>query len=217
MSLVLYRLLLRLGLPVMAIRQWLHHRGETGRHADWREFFGYYSGRSIRSIVWLHAASANAALAAVPLTRVLRTRYPDHDILITSGTIPGREALRRTFGDAVLLAYLPYDLPGVARRFLEHFQPRLGVVIGVDVWPVLLAACRRRGIPMMLANARLSGGLARSYARFGALSRSAFGSFAASCAQDRATSLRLRGLGAQNVAVTGNIIFDAPSDPDRVE
>jgi len=90
-------------------------------------------------------------------------------------------------------------------------------VIGVEVWPVLLEACRRRGIPMMLANARLTSGLARSYARFGPLSRPAFGSLAACCAQDLASSRRLRRLGAQAVAVTGNIVFDTMSDPAKVE
>jgi len=217
MSLALYRLLLRLGLPVAALRQWLRHRGAAGRHADWREFFGYYSGRSIGSIVWLHAASGNAAHAAAPLLRALRAQYPDHDILVTSGTIAGREALRQALGEQLLLAYLPYDLPGPARRFLDHFRPRLGLVIGVELWPVLFAACRRRGVPLMLANARLSSNLARSYGRFGALSRPALACLAACCAQDRASSRRLRRLGARRVGVTGNIAFDVPSDPAKVE
>ena len=90
MGLALYRFLLRLGLPAVVLRQWLRHRGEAGRHADWREFFGYYSGRSIRSVVWLHAASPNAGRAAGPLARALRGQYPDHNVLVTSGTIAGR-------------------------------------------------------------------------------------------------------------------------------
>jgi 3-deoxy-D-manno-octulosonic-acid transferase len=217
MGLRLYRLMQRLGLPFAALSQWWRHRGKAGRRADWREFLGYYSERSIRGVVWLHAASAGAARAAGLLAQALRAQYPDHDILVTSSTMPGRDALRQACGDEVLAAYLPYDLPGAARRFLAHFRPRLGVVVGVEVWPVLLAACQRHGVPMILANARLSRGLARSYARFGALSRPAFGSFAVSCAQDRATSRRLRRLGAEAVAVTGNVSFDAPSDPAKVE
>jgi len=217
MALGLYRLMQRLGLPFVALRQWWRHRGETGRRADWREFLGYYADRSIRSVVWLHAASPGAARTVALLARTLSAQYPDHDMLVTCGTTAGRDALRDACGDEVLSAYLPYDLPGAARRFLQHFRPRLGVVIGVDVWPELLEACRRHGIPMMLANAHLSRDLARSYARFGALSRPAFRSFAASCAQDRATSRRLRKLGADPVAVTGNVNFDASSDPAKVE
>jgi len=217
MALGLYTLLLRLGLPFVALRQWWRHRGEVGRHADWKEIFGRYSERSLRSVIWLHAASAGGARAAVPLIRALQKQYPDHDVLVTSSSVAGRNAMRQACGEEVLSAYLPYDLPGATRRFLAHFRPRLGIVVGVEVWPVLLAACRLHGVQMVLANARLSRELARGYARFGSLSRPAFAIFAACCAQDRASARRLRQLGARRVIVTGNVSFDAPSDPSKVE
>jgi 3-deoxy-D-manno-octulosonic-acid transferase len=217
MALTLYRLLLRLGLPFAVLRQWWRHRGEAGRHANWKEFFGRYSGRSLRSIVWLHSASVHSARATWVLARALHAQYPDHAILATSSTIAGRDALRRICGDEVLSAYLPYDLPGAARRFLEHFRPQLGVLVEVEIWPALLDACRQRGLPVVLANAHLSDHLARSYARFSSLSRPAFASLAASCARDGPTFRRLLQLGAQPVAVSGNLNFDAVSDPAKVE
>ena len=202
MTLGLYTLLMQLGLPFVALRQWWRHRGEVGLHANWREFFGRYSERTLRSSIWLHSASEYDAGAAALLARALQKEFPDHDLLVTSSTPTGRDALRRACGSEVRSAYLPYDLPKIARRFLAHFRPRLGIVVGIDVWPVLLSACRLRGIPMMLANARLSRELARSYARFGMLSRSATAIFAACCAQDRASARRLRRLGARRVIVT---------------
>lgn len=217
MALTLYRLLLRLGLPLVALRQWWRHRGKAGRNANWSEFFGRYADRSLGSVVWLHSASVHSARTTGVLARALHAQYPGHDILVTSSTTTGRDALRRICGDELLSAYLPYDLPGAARRFLEHFRPRLGVLIETEISPVLLDACRRQGIPMVLANAHLSRRLARSYARFGSLSRPAFASLAASCAQDRATFRRLRRLGAQAVIVSGNPDFDAAPDPAEVE
>jgi len=217
MALTLYRLLLRLGLPFVALRQWWRHRGEAGRYWDWREFLGRYSDRSLRSVVWLHASSPESAHETALLARALRAAYPDHDLLVTSSTRAGRDALQRACGSEALSAYLPYDLPGSARRFLMHFRPQLGVVVGVEVWPALFATCRLHGVPMVLANARLSRELARGYARFGALSRPAFGTFAACCAQDRGSARRLRRLGAQRVIVTGNVNFDVSADPSRVE
>jgi 3-deoxy-D-manno-octulosonic-acid transferase len=216
-ALTLYRLLLRLALPFVVLRQWWRHRGEAGQRADWREFFGRYSDRSLASVIWLHAASVRGTHAAGLLARALRAAYPDHDVLVTSSTPTGRDAMLQACDGEVMSAYVPYDLPGGARRFLAHFRPKVGVVVGVEVWPSLLAACRRLGVPMVLANARLSQDLARSYARFGALSRPAFGTFAACCAQDRASAQRLRRLGALRVILTGNIDFDAPSNPSQVE
>jgi 3-deoxy-D-manno-octulosonic-acid transferase len=217
MALGLYTLLLRLGLPFVALRRWWQHRGESGQHPDWGEFFGRYGNRSLRSVIWLHATSPAGVRAAAPLARALRAEYPDHDVLVTSTTRAARDALRRACGNEVLSAYLPYDLPGSARRFLAHFRPQLGIVVGVEVWPVLLAACRLHGVPMVLANADLSREMARGYARFGALSRHAIGIFAACCAQDMASARRLRRLGAQRVVVTGNVEYDTPSDPAMIE
>ena len=188
-----------------------------GGHANWGEFFGRYSDRSLRSVVWLHSASAHSARATQVLARALHAQYPDHEILVTSSTTTGRDTLRRICGEEVLLAYLPYDLPGAARRFLAHFRPRLGVLVEIEIWPALLDTCRRQGLPMVLANAFLSRHLARSYARLGSLSRPAFASLAASCARDRATFRRLRRLGARPVIVSGNVDFDAASDPAKVE
>lgn len=217
MALKLYRLLLALGLPFVALRQWWRHRGIAGRRAAWGELFGRYGDRSLSSVIWLHAASPEDARAAALLAEALRAGRPGYDILVTSSTYAGREALWQVCATDVLSAYLPYDLPGCTRRFLTHFRPLLGVAVGVEVRPALLAACRRHGVPTMLANARLSRELARGYARFSALSRPAFGTFAACCAQDRASARRLRRLGAVRVIQTGNVNFDAPSDPSQVE
>jgi len=217
MSLALYRLLLRLGLPFAALRRWWRLRGGQDRKTDWRELFGRYSSRSLSDVVWLHVPSAASAIPACALARALRAEYPGCGILLTASTIAGRDALRRVCGDELPSAYLPYDLPGAVRRFLAHFRPRLGILAEVEICPTLLAACRRRGIPVMLANARLSRRLARGYARFAPISRPAFASLAAACASDRASLRRLRLLGVRPVIESGDIAFDAPSDPAQVE
>ena len=199
MALGSYKLLLRLGLPFVALWQWWRHRGEIGRHANWKEFFGRYSERSLRSIVWLHSASAVDARAAASLAHALQKEFPEHDVLVTSSTPEGREALHRACGGKLRSAYLPYDLPGTVERFLAHFGPRLGIMVGIEVRPVLMSACRLHGVPMVLANARLSRDLARSHARFGTLSRPAIGLFETCCAQDRASARRLQQLGARHL------------------
>jgi len=217
MALTLYRLLLRLGLPFVALRHWWRHRGNSGRGADWTEFFGRYGNRWLGNVIWLHAASRESAQATAQLVKALRAGCPEYDILVTSSTFAGRKALRQACDVDVQSAYLPYDLPGSARRFLAHFRPGLGIMVGVDLWPVLLGACRQHGVPMVLANARLSRQLARGYARFDALARPAFGTFAACCAQNRASARRLRRLGALRVILAGNVNFDVPSYPSQVE
>jgi len=114
------------------------------------------------------------------------------------------------------VSFLPYDFPGSVQRFLEHFRPRLGVIMETEVWPNLLAGCVANAVPVVLANARMSEKSARGYERWTGLMRPAFASLAAVCAQSAADAERLRALGAAPVEVTGNLKFDVAPDPEQV-
>jgi 3-deoxy-D-manno-octulosonic-acid transferase len=153
------------------------------------------------------------ARAAAPLVRALAAQLPDHRILVTCTTAAGRETLKQVYGDSVLAAFLPYDFPDAVRAFLAHFSPRLGVLMETEIWPNLLAACAARGVPVVLANARLSEKSARGYLRLRSLAAPAFGSLALVCAQSESDAARLRSVGARRVEVTGNLKFDVGPDP----
>jgi 3-deoxy-D-manno-octulosonic-acid transferase len=117
----------------------------------------------------------------------------------------------------VLRAWLPYDYPQALQRFLEHFRPRLGVLVETEVWPNLVHVCARHGVPLVLANARMSARSAKGYEAVRGLSRPAFAALAAVCAQAEADAIRIRQLGAKQVTVTGNLKFDIEPDPAQVE
>jgi 3-deoxy-D-manno-octulosonic-acid transferase len=152
--------------------------------------------------------SVGEARAAAPLVGGLLSALPDHTVLMTCTTAAGRDTLRQVYGQSVQASFLPYDFPWAAQRFLEHFRPRLGVIMETEVWPNLIAACAAQGVPVVLANARMSEKSARGYARFAGLTRPAFARLAAVCAQSEADAERLRALGAARVQVHGNLKFD---------
>jgi 3-deoxy-D-manno-octulosonic-acid transferase len=206
----LYTLLLHLAMPYAVARLWWRGRREPGYRRHIGERFGRYAGaRDSRPLLWLHAVSVGEVRGAAPLVRALRSAYPQHAVLLTCTTAAGRETAQQLLGEAVRIAYFPYDLPWVVARFLDHFRPQMALVMETEVWPNVLAACRARGVPAVLANARLSEKSARGYRRLGALARSAFACFRAICAQDSESAKRLRALGADNVTITGNLKFDA--------
>jgi 3-deoxy-D-manno-octulosonic-acid transferase len=161
--------------------------------------------------------SVGEARAAAPLASALAGAFTDHAILLTCTTAAGRETIKQLYGESVLAAYLPYDLPEGVQRFLEYFRPRLGILMETELWPNLLAQCERHGVPMLLANARLSEKSARGYARWSGLARPALASLAAVCAQSAADAERLRAVGARSVEVTGNLKFDVQPDPAQLE
>ena len=92
----------------------------------------------------------------MPLVERLKRAYPDATMLLTHMTATGREAGRALFGDRVVQAWLPYDLPFAVRAFLRHFRPRAGMLIETELWPNLVARRTRAGVPLFLVNARLS-------------------------------------------------------------
>jgi 3-deoxy-D-manno-octulosonic-acid transferase len=132
-------------------------------------------------------------------------------------TPTGRETGEALFGENVARCYLPYDYPGAVARFVQHFRPRAGILMETEVWPNLIHVCRAHGIPLYLANARLSGKSFAGYRRIGALGRESFAGFAAVAAQSEEDARRLAQLGAAPVRVTGSIKFDVAPPPEQLE
>lgn len=216
MQRALYTLLLRAALPFALARLWWRGRAEPLYRRRIRERFGSYRDVPEKPVIWVHAVSMGEARACAPLVRALMQELEGCEILVTCTTAAGRETLKALHGESVHVAWLPWDVPGAVRRFLEHWRPRLGVLVETEVWPNLVAACRAFGVPMLLANARMSEKSAQGYARWAGLSRPAFAAFGAVCAQGEGDAARLRALGASAVEVTGNLKFDAAPDPERI-
>lgn len=212
----LYTIALRLALPFILLRLWWRGRREPGYREHVQERFGIYSGERPEQALWLHAVSVGEARAAAPLVHALRGRWPDHAVVVTCTTAAGRETLKQVYGESVLAAFLPYDYPESVQGFLERFRPRLGVLMETELWPNLLAQCGRHGVPVVLANARMSEKSARGYRRWRALMAPGIRSLAAVCAQSAADAERLRALGAPRVEVTGNLKFDVALDAEQL-
>jgi 3-deoxy-D-manno-octulosonic-acid transferase len=212
----IYSWLLRAAVPLILARLWWRGRREPGYRQAIGERFGRYTRPPPAKVIWLHAVSVGEARAAAPLVQALRSAMPDYAILFTCMTAAGRDTLRQIHGDEALVAYVPYDLPGAVDAFLAHWRPRLAVLMETELWPNLLAGCSQRGVPVLLANARMSEKSARRYAAWPAFTRETLARLTRVCAQSEDDAQRLRALGARNVEVTGNLKFDAALDPSQL-
>ena len=207
----LYTLLGYLVLPLVPLRLWWRGRREPGYRAHIAERFGRYkeADRAPREVVlWVHAVSLGETRAAIPLIDRLRRAYPDATLLVTHMTATGRAAGQALFGDRVVQAWLPYDVPFAIRGFLAHWKPRLLLIMETELWPNTIALARDRGVPVFLVNARMSKRSASGYARIAALSRPMMASLAGVAAQSEADAARIAALGAPSPAVLGNLKFD---------
>ncbi|WP_288650122.1 lipid IV(A) 3-deoxy-D-manno-octulosonic acid transferase [Pseudomonas sp. UBA5568] len=220
MNRTLYTLLFHLALPLLALRLYLRARKAPAYGRRIGERFAIKLPTMRKGGIWVHAVSVGESIAAAPMVRALLKAYPELPITLTCMTPTGSERIGALFADEprVQHCYLPYDLPWAAGRFLDHVQPRLGVIMETELWPNHIHQCARRGIPVALANARLSERSARGYGRFARLTRPMLAEMSLIAAQTEVEAQRFLALGARAacVQVTGSIKFDQKIDEQLV-
>jgi 3-deoxy-D-manno-octulosonic-acid transferase len=212
----LYTLLLYAALPVVFVRLWWRGRRAPAYRDRWGERLGRFPGPRLQGSLWVHAVSVGEAIAALPLIEWLIAHYPERPVVVTTTTPTGSDRVRAALGDRVLHSYLPYDLPGPLGRFLDRATPALLVIMETEVWPNLFHTCGQRGVPLILANARLSPRSYRGYRRFAGLVRDTLTAVSLIGAQSPADAERFQRLGAprDRVRVLGNLKFDLSVRPE---
>ncbi|WP_150303083.1 lipid IV(A) 3-deoxy-D-manno-octulosonic acid transferase [Pseudomonas saliphila] len=213
---LIYSLVFTLLLPVILGRL-LYRAWRAPAYARrWQERFAL--GGDVRpGGIWVHAVSVGESIASAPMIKELMQRYPDLPVTITCMTPTGSAQIRKMFGDTVGHAYLPYDLSWLQRRFIRRLEPRICIIMETELWPNLVACCKAAGVPVILANARLSERSARGYQRIIALVRPMFASLDWVAVQSQPEAERFAALGVpgQAMTVTGSIKFDLKPDPDK--
>lgn len=195
-------------------------RRQAAYRRDWPERFrGRYRPPADRRCIWVHAVSVGETRAAAPLVEALLVAHPGLDLLVTHMTPTGRETAEALFGARVRHAYLAYDYPFAVAAFLRHWRPAVGVVMETEIWPNLMAAAARAGVPMVLANARLSQKSLDAARRWRALMRPAARSFSRILAQTGADADRFAILTERDpgpaIATVGNVKFDVEVQDDQ--
>jgi 3-deoxy-D-manno-octulosonic-acid transferase len=173
------------------------------------ERFGFGPGLSGPTL-WVHAVSVGEVRAAAILVPRLKERWPLLPIVVTTTTPTGARQVRELLADRVTHCYLPFDLPGAVGRFLDRVQPRAGIVMETEIWPVLFRECSRRGIPLTIASARLSPRSAPRYRWFLGALRDVFAGDITVAAQTAVDAERYLSIGANpaRTQVAGNLKFD---------
>ena len=129
---------------------------------------GYLPPRAGRPCGWIHAVSVGESIAATPIVEGLRRLQPATPLVMTTVTETGARVVTERFAGVVDHRFFPLDLPGAVRRAVDAINPAFMVCLETELWPNVLRALARRGVPVMIANGRLSD---RSYPRYRAVRR----------------------------------------------
>jgi 3-deoxy-D-manno-octulosonic-acid transferase len=196
---------------VLGLLYWRQRQGREDR-TRLAERRGHPSrNRPSGHLIWVHGASIGETLSLLPVVERLAQR--GLFVLVTSGTRTSASLIARRLPPGALHQFVPLDVPRYIRRFLDHWQPDLALVAESEIWPNTVIELDRRQIPLILVNARMSD---RSYRRWQKLPRmigALLERFALCLAQTPVDAERLLRLGAPQVAVAGNLKFDAPPPP----
>lgn len=230
-ALLAYAFVLRLFTPFYLARIYLRGREEPDYRQAWWRRLGFYEGAyrqqwtklaatTAGPVVWVHAVSLGEARAAEPLIKALRGEIPGMRLLLTHGTATGMQAGQALLQASDIQTWQPWDTPGAVARFLRMHQPAVGVLMETEVWPVMLQVAEQQGVPMVLANARLSDKSLRQGQRLSALMQPAAWRMAAVLAQTKEDAQRVRTLKYNNATTVdkdivemGNIKFDMTPAP----
>jgi len=187
-------------------------------HADFPQRFGFLRGmRSAgRRPVWIHAVSVGEVVLAARLSRAVKRRFPEAPVVVSTTTRTGNDMMRRqrarpgNEGIVDDVFYFPLDFSFVVSRVVRELRPRLYVMIETELWPNLLEELRLRGVPVVLANGRISDRSYSSYRRIGAVTRRILRCVDRFCMQSDRDAERIKSLGARpdKVFTTGSMKFD---------
>jgi 3-deoxy-D-manno-octulosonic-acid transferase len=212
-ALLIYRLLLPL-LFLAAFPGWIVkmlRRGGFGtRLGERAAIYTTESEFEPHGAVHVHAVSVGEALLALKLIREWLKQEPERRFVLATGTATGHQVATAAGIDNIRVTYAPLDFRFMVGRYLNRFEPQQIVLIEGEAWPHLLLACRRRGIPVSLVNARMSPRSARRYRKFAAWLRPFFSMLDAVAIQETedAEIWRVLGVPAERIHHTGSLKFD---------
>jgi len=207
---IFYSFLVVLSTPLVLLYFALRGLRDPAYLGRWRERFGFIPSDVNRHGIWVHAASVGEFNAASPLLKVLLKTYPDIPLMVTTFTPTGSERVKCELGARVSHSYIPFDMPGAVRRFLKRLQPAIIIVMETEIWPNLYLQSQRSGIPLLMANARLSRRSVKRFQWLPGFTKEVMQSVSWIGAQSQADAERFLSCGAnpEHVDVTGNLKFD---------
>lgn len=218
--LTFYKTLTSAGKPVL--EQLLHIRLKRGKESP--ERLGERMGQAGRArpagpLIWVHAASVGEAQSALILIDALGRTGQAVNVLVTTGTLTSATLMEKRLPAFAFHQFVPVDHPAWVQSFLDHWNPDLALWMESELWPNMLCALKRKSVPVILVNARLS---ERSFARWSlakAFAKDVLDCFSLFLAQTEKDANHYRALGASNVIVTDNIKYSAaplPYDADAL-
>ncbi len=216
---ILYSSLFYLLLPFIFLRLLWRGIKAPAYRKRWHERLAFYSKSTNPGVVWFHAVSVGEAESVFQLVKCYQNIHPNDTVLITATTPTGSARVKDVMGEKVEHVFLPYDTPDAISRFINHFRPKIGVIMETEIWPNLFHHCGKNKIPLLIVNARLSENSERGYQKLHSFFSRILANVNVISTQSNTDKNRFVRIGAnpEKVVTTGNIKFDLEIPADLIE
>lgn len=207
----IYNFLVRILYPIV-IRRYVNKRKQNGKEDI--ERFNERVGRPKHErpegkLFWFHGASVGESISMLPLIQKLLEEYKDAHVMVTTGTITSAEIMKKRLPERAFHQYIPLDNPVFTTRFVKYWHPDVVLWFESDFWPAILNSIKRKNIPLILVNGRISNKSFKRWQQFDYISKELLGCFTFCLGQSEEDAYRLRVLGAKDTTCLGNIKYAA--------
>lgn len=205
----IYNTLIRILYPLV-ISRYIKKRKVNGKE-DLKRFHERVGRPIIKrpegKLIWFHGASVGESISMLPLIHKLLETYPEASVMVTTGTLTSAELMAKRLPERAFHQYIPIDHPTFTTRFIKHWRPDLVLWFESDLWPSMLSGIKRKNIPLILVNGRISNKSFKRWQQFDYVSKELLGCFSFCLGQSEEDAYRLRILGAKESACLGNLKY----------
>lgn len=178
-----------------------------------REKFGFLNSSFVphpSSLIWVHAVSVGEVMAALPMLKSLKKRYPSRGIILSTITDTGQKVAREGAPEDTIIVYLPFDIASILNTVLKRIKPEILIVIETELWPNLFRVFKENGIPVILFNGRISEGSFKGYRKVSFFMKRilSYVDFFGMQGEEYAERIRSLGANKSRVKTLGNFKFD---------
>lgn len=161
-------------------------------------------------VVWVHAVSVGEVMAALPMLKSLKKRYPSRGIILSTITDTGQKVAREGAPEDTIIVYLPFDIASILNTVLKRIKPEILIVIETELWPNLFRVFKENGIPVILFNGRISEGSFKGYKKVSFFMKRilSYVDFFGMQGEEYAERIRSLGANKSRVKTLGNFKFD---------
>ncbi len=220
MFIKIYNTLIAILYPLV-IKRYIKNRLNKGKEDSKR--FNERIGRPTMprpdgKLIWLHGASVGESISMLPLIQKILDTYPDAHVMVTTGTVTSADVMSKRLPERAFHQYIPIDNPFFTTRFIKYWHPDVALWFESELWPAMLSGIKRKNIPLILINGRISNKSFKRWQQFDFVCKELLSCFSLCLGQSEEDAYRLQVLGAANTLCLGNLKYAGlplPIDEDK--